>query len=112
MRANSRSFTCAVLFLGLSLSAAGCSSLIGVTRWTPIESAQQSYANALDSDRPTSFTIQALLRLGLYEKFKDDPAGTLAELHKGLASPGDDNRLFALALHQPPHGRRPLRGFR
>jgi pimeloyl-ACP methyl ester carboxylesterase len=106
MRANSRSLTFAVLFLGLSLSAAGCSSLIGVTRWTPEESAKQSYANALDSDHPTSFTVQALLRLGLYEKFKDDPAGTLAELHKGLGPAGDDNRLFALAELSLLHARK------
>src|SRR5438093_12230081 len=97
MRANRRSFTLAVLFLGLSLSATGCTSLIGVTRWSPEQAAQQSYANAFSSDHPTSFTIQTLLRLGLYEKFKDDPAGTLAELHKGLEPTDQPYRLFALA---------------
>lgn len=105
MRANSRSFTCAVLLLGLFLSAAGCASPIGVTRWSLEQAAQQSYANALDSDHPTSFTIQALLRLNLYEKFKDDPAGALAELHKGLASAGDEDRLFALAELSLLHAR-------
>jgi pimeloyl-ACP methyl ester carboxylesterase len=106
MRANSRSFTFAVLFLGLSLSAAACASPIGVTRWSLEQAAQQSYANALNSDHPTSFTIQALLRLGLYEKFDDDPAGALAEMHKGLASAGDEDRLFALAELSLLHARK------
>lgn len=107
MRANSRSFMFAVLFLGLSLSATGCSSsLIGVTRWSPEEAAQQSYANALSSDHPTSFTNQALLRLGMYDKFKADPEGTLAELHKGLLATGQEHRLFALAELSVLHARK------
>src|SRR4029453_2166250 len=106
MRANNRSFMFAVLFLGLSLSTTGCtSSLIGGTRWSPEEAAQQSYANALSSDHPTSFTNQTLLRLGLYDKFKADPEGTIAELHKGLLPTGQEQRLFALAELSVLHAR-------
>jgi hypothetical protein len=46
-----------------------------------------------------------LLRLGLYDKFNDDPAGALADLHK-LASAGDENRLFALAELSLLHARK------
>jgi pimeloyl-ACP methyl ester carboxylesterase len=84
---------------------AACASPIGVTRWSLEDAYQQSYANALSADRPTSFTIQVLLRLNLYERFKHDPAGALATLHQGLAPHWNPDRLFALAEVSLLHAR-------
>jgi hypothetical protein len=87
----------AVLAVSLVLLFSACASPVGVKRWSLEEAYQESYSNALSADRPTSFTIQVLLRLNFYQRFKEDPERALADLHKGLAPTGDEERLFALA---------------
>ena len=54
-------------------------------------------ANALNTDKPSSFSSRQLLNLGLYELFEDNPKEALAKLHKSLAPTGDEERVFALA---------------
>jgi hypothetical protein len=83
--------------IGLMLLLSACVSPVGVTPWSLDEAYQEAYSNALSTGRPTSFTVQVLLRLNLYQQYKSDPEGTLAELHRGLRPTGDEQRLFALA---------------
>jgi hypothetical protein len=67
-------------------------------------------ANALSARVPSGFSAQVLQRLNLRERFADDPAGALAELHRSLGPDGGENRLFALAelsfLHAEETGAR------
>lgn len=95
----------AALTVCLLLLLTACASPVGVTRWSLDEAYQESYSNALSADRPTSFTVQALLRLNLHQRYKADPEGALADLHKGLTPTGDEERLFALAELSMLHAR-------
>lgn len=101
---KARGTTRVLLAIALAWLVAACASPIGVTRWSMEDAYQQSYANALSADRPTSFTVQVLLRFGLYDRFADDPDGALAELHRGLAASDDYDRLFALSELSMLHG--------
>src|SRR5262249_22834792 len=83
-----------VLLVGL-LSA--CAGPVGVTPWTLHDAYRQTYANALSEGAPSVFSVQVLLRLGLFEQFKEDQQGALAKLHESLAARGDDDKLFALS---------------
>lgn len=79
------------------IAISGCATPIGVTRVDPRTAQYELTANALNTDRPSSFSIRQLLNLDLYELFGDNPREALAKLHKGLAPTGDEDRLFALA---------------
>lgn len=80
-----------------ALALAGCATPIGVTRVDPRTAQYELTANALNTDRPSSFSARELLNLDLYELFDDNPEEALHKLHKGLAPTGDEDRLFALA---------------
>jgi pimeloyl-ACP methyl ester carboxylesterase len=54
-------------------------------------------SNVLNSDRPSSLSLQVLQRLDLYTKYQEDPAGALEDLRNGLDESGDRYRLFALS---------------
>src|ERR1043166_7724221 len=86
-------FWCALASL---LLGAGCSTPIGVTRVDPRTAQYELTANALNSDKPSSFSSRELLNRDLSELFDDHPKEALAKLHKELAPTGDENRLFAL----------------
>jgi pimeloyl-ACP methyl ester carboxylesterase len=75
----------------------GCTSPIGVTRVDPRTAQLGLTANALNTDKPSSFSARELLNIGLYELYEDDPKAVLAKLHKSLAPTGDEDRVFALA---------------
>lgn len=79
------------------LCVLGCATPVGVKPAGEKSVYRQLTRSALSSDRPSAYSGQLLARLGLGDQFKKDPAGTLAELHKGLGGPGDQDRLFALA---------------
>ncbi|MEN6626489.1 MAG: alpha/beta fold hydrolase [Candidatus Sumerlaeia bacterium] len=79
------------------LCVLGCATPVGVKPADEKNVYRQLTRSALSSDRPSAYSGQLLARLGLGDQFKKDPAGTLAELHKGLGGPGDQDRLFALA---------------
>jgi hypothetical protein len=80
-----------------ALAIAGCATPIGVTRVDPRTAQYELTANALNTDKPSSFSTQQLLNLDLYELFSDNPKEALAKLLKGLAPTGDEERVFALA---------------
>src|SRR5689334_9725095 len=86
-----------IFIIYLALAAGGCVTPIGVTRVDPRTAQFELTANALNTDRPSSFSTQQLLNLDLYALISDDPKEALARLHKGLAPTGDEDRVFALA---------------
>ena len=55
------------------------------------------YANALAAERPSEPSKAVLRRLGLLDRFEDEPSTVLAELHRGLCPTGDEDLLVALA---------------
>jgi hypothetical protein len=86
--------------LALALAAAtltACATPVGVERADVRAVHQALTANALSAGRPSAPTVQVLHRLGLFDRFERAPDATLAELHRGLAPTGDEDRLFALA---------------
>jgi len=70
---------------------------IGVTRVDPRTAQYELTANALNTNKPSSFSSRQLLNLDLYDLFNDDPKAALAKLHQGLVPTGDEDRVFALA---------------
>ena len=80
-----------------ALLCAACATPVGVTRESPREVQRDLTESALSSDRPSAASREFLTRLGLRQRFDEDPARTLAEIHAGLAPEGDVDRLFALA---------------
>ena len=84
-------------FAGLALVASGCATPVGV-KPVDIQSAyRQQTTSALSAGQPSEPSKTVLRRLGLLDRFDDEPAAVLAELHRGLLLAGDDDRLFALA---------------
>ena len=81
----------------VSLLAAGCATPIGVKRISPQEANRALTANVLTTGEPGAPAQEFLYRLNLSEKYREDPAGTIAELHAGLGQADESNRLFALA---------------
>lgn len=96
----------AALVMLLLLGAGACASPVRVQPWSLEDAYLESYSSALTSDRPTAFSDQVLLRLGLAGRFEEDPAGALGALHATLAPSGDEDRLFALAELSMLHARR------
>ena len=85
-------------FVGVvALFASACATPIGVTRVDPRTAQYELTANALNTDKPSSFSSRQLLNRDLYELFEDNPKEALAKLHKSLAPTGDEDLVFALA---------------
>jgi hypothetical protein len=82
--------------LALLLVTAGCATPIGVHYVDQRIAYQSLTANILSAERPSSFSARELMNLNLYQRFEDEPDKALAEMHAGLASEGDEDRLFAL----------------
>ncbi len=78
----------------LAALAIGCASPAGVRVASGRDVHRTLTANALNTGEPSVPTRQVLQRLGLAERFDDDPAAALAELGAAATSP---DRLFALA---------------
>ena len=77
--------------------AAGCASPpVRVHRANPEQVQRELTANVLSTGRPSPRSIQFLERFALRKRFREDPAGVLALLHKDLAPQGDQRRLSAL----------------
>lgn len=81
----------------VSFLVAGCATPIGVKRIRPEEANRQLTANVLTTGKPGAPAQEFLYRLNLTEKYREDPAGTINELHAGLGHADESNRLFALA---------------
>lgn len=91
-RAEIVGWICAVVFI-----AAGCATPIGVNYVDRTVAYHSLTANVLSAEKPSSFSARELMNRNLYQRFEEDPVGTLAELHAGLAPEGDEDLLFALA---------------
>jgi hypothetical protein len=83
--------------LVVSLLAAGCATPIGVKRIRPEEANRQLTATVLTTGKPGAPAQEFLYRLNLTEKYREDPASTINELHAVLGHTDESNRLFALA---------------
>lgn len=85
------------LSLGCLLLLTACISPVGVSR----VDIQTAYAiqteNALSARQPSEESQIVLRRLNLLDRFDRFPEQVLKELHQGLSTTGDDDRLFALA---------------
>ena len=71
-----------ILFAYFALTIAGCATPIGVTRGGTQETFHTLTANVLSAGEPSSWSKQVLFRNNLTDQFDEDPAGTLAELHR------------------------------
>jgi hypothetical protein len=78
------------------LAAGACISPIGVSLSRPEEVHRAVTQSVLTSGKPSPATEQFLHRLGLADRFDEDPAGTLEELRGPRAGLSRD-RLFTLA---------------
>jgi pimeloyl-ACP methyl ester carboxylesterase len=112
---NSLQRAASFLALGAFVLLSACATPIGVARLTTQQAQQLLTASALSSDAPSGWSLQVLQREGLFVRFNDEPAATLATLHQSLQPAlGEEerfqDRLFALAelsfLHAERSGAR------
>ena len=88
----------ACIFLILVLFViSGCATPVGVKQLDPKQVQRNLTTNILSSDELSSYTQQILNRSNLADKYKSDPEGVIADLHKGLPTASETDRLFALA---------------
>lgn len=91
-RATARCGLVSVLLL-----ASACATPVGVDRADPREVYREIAGSAISGPDPSSKSLELLTRLGLRDRFAEDPDGTLATLHQGLGGDDDPDRLYALA---------------
>jgi pimeloyl-ACP methyl ester carboxylesterase len=98
------------LLTSLTLTLAGCATPIGVVRGSTQDVHRELTANVLSAGRPSEWSRQVLHRDNLFDRFDDEPAAALADLHSRLQRSSTPDRLFALAelsfLHGEMSGRR------
>jgi pimeloyl-ACP methyl ester carboxylesterase len=82
--------------LPLALAAA-CATPIGVDPADPREVYREITSSAVSSFEPSSKSLELLTRLGLRDRFEEDPDSVLAGLHAGLGGDVDPDQLYALA---------------
>jgi triacylglycerol esterase/lipase EstA (alpha/beta hydrolase family) len=75
----------------------GCATPVGVRYLDPKQIQQNLTVSILSSDEFSAPTRQILNRSNLSARFRSEPEEVLAELHKGLPTASDADRLFALA---------------
>lgn len=83
--------------LVFTLAVGGCATPVGVRQLDPKQVQRNLTANILSSDNLSSSTQQIINRANLAERFRSDPPGVIAELHKSLPTASDADRFFALA---------------
>ncbi len=96
----------------LALALAACSPPIAVKRLSPEAAQREQTSNVLTSGHASDFTMIELRRYDLLERFDDDPADAISELHERVrAGTARSEELFALAelsyLHAQRKGGRP-----
>lgn len=79
------------------LVVGGCATPVGVRRLDPKSVQRSLTASILSGDRLSAPTRQILNRAGLFERFQSRPQEVLTELHGGLPTASQADRLFALA---------------
>ena len=82
---------------GALVFGVACATPVGVSHLDARSVQRELTESALTGKIPSAASREVLTQLGLRERFRSDPDGTLATLHQGLAPSGDDARLFALA---------------
>jgi pimeloyl-ACP methyl ester carboxylesterase len=91
-------FYCLALVIGIVALLSGCATPIGVTRGGTEEVFHALTANVLSAGELSSWSKQVLFRNNLTDQFDEDPAGTLAELHRRQKEVRlTSDRMFALA---------------
>ncbi len=94
------------------LLAAGCAAPVGVRRVDARSVHRSLTANILSTGEPSAPSIQTLNRSNLFDRFRDDPAGALAELRARYLADPQPVDLFALAelsfVHAERGGGRPF----
>jgi pimeloyl-ACP methyl ester carboxylesterase len=88
------------------LLAGACATPVGVNPATTQGYERRINANAIAGDEPSIYSDQVLQRFNLRDRFRKDPPGALAELHRSLDTEGAENRLFALSELSYLHARR------
>lgn len=83
--------------LSILVVLAGCATPVGVRHLDAKRVQRSLTANILSTDRLSAQTEQILNRAGLSRKFATRPEEVLAELHRGLPTANQSDRLFALA---------------
>ena len=81
----------------LALLSLSCATHVGVEPGDAREVGRELSRNAVGDGEPSIETIWVLNRRGLADAFGEDPVGTIRELHSGLESRGELDRLFALS---------------
>jgi hypothetical protein len=84
------------LVLVLALAGA-CATPIGVVRGETRDVHRALTSSVLVTGRPSEWSTQVLHRDNLFERFEEDRAAALRELHQRLDADGPPDRLFALA---------------
>ncbi|MFO1417323.1 MAG: alpha/beta hydrolase [Methylotetracoccus sp.] len=103
-RIHATRYLCIVVTIACGALLSGCATPVGV-RQVDIPSAYGIQTrSALSAEQPSEASKTVLRRQGLMDRFDENPAEVLAELHRGLAASGDDDRLFALAELSFLHG--------
>jgi pimeloyl-ACP methyl ester carboxylesterase len=95
-----------LVLAGVALVASACATPVGVTRLDTSAAYRNLTESALTAQRPSEPSKAVLRRLGQLDRFDQEPAAVLSELHRGLAPAGDADRLFALAELSFLHGER------
>lgn len=90
-------------FLTLLLA---CASPVGVTRVSEESVHRTLTANVLSTGEPSPFSKAVLERLGLWQRFQDEPEAVLAELHTLRAGTYERGRHFVLSELSLYHGLR------
>jgi hypothetical protein len=81
----------------LALVASACATPVGIKHVSVQTGYRLLTESALSGGQPPEASKTVLRRLGLLDRFDEEPETVLAELHAGLGATGDDDRLFALA---------------
>jgi Protein of unknown function (DUF2950)/Alpha/beta hydrolase family len=99
------------VLIGVLGLVSACATPVGVTKGDTQTMYHTLTRSVLSAGKPSAATEQMLRRLGLAERFADDPVATLALL-RGTGTDLDQDRLFALAelsffhaeqKHKPDH---------
>lgn len=88
----------AILFESLTLALlVACASPVGVTRVSEEQVHRSLTANVLSTGEPSPFSRAALERLGMWQRYQDEPEAVLAELHVLHGGAYESGRRFLLS---------------
>ena len=85
------------IFVAALVVLSGCATPVGVRHLNPQEAQRQLTASVLSGDTLSAPTMQILNRSGMARQFQTQPGEVIADLHKGMPTAREADRLFALA---------------